>query len=128
METEQLEVDVPTARKLLQEGAILLDIREWEEVEMMTFDVEEMIWLPQSLLSEQYSGIPVDKTVILGCHSGRRSLEATLFLKNRGFQTVYSLQGGISDWMSFDYPVKWDNNIEEDVLHLHGMDEVTENE
>ncbi len=121
MEQKRMEVDVHTARKMLNDGAFLVDIREWEEVEMMTFDVEGMMWLPHSSLPENFQGIPAHKIIILGCRSGKRSLDAAYFLRNQGMGRVYSLKGGINDWIFHNFPVKWDNTVSKGILHLHEM-------
>ncbi len=111
-----MERDTLTAGRMLGEGALLVDIREWEEVEMVAFDVESVLHLPYSLFKDHFHKIPVHREVIVGCRSGSRSLEAVLFLKERGFDKVYSLKGGINDWIYRDFPVKWENEIPEHVL------------
>jgi molybdopterin/thiamine biosynthesis adenylyltransferase/rhodanese-related sulfurtransferase len=40
-----------------------------------------------------------NRTVILYCHAGVRSLKAAGILKNQGFKDVRSLSGGIESWM-----------------------------
>jgi rhodanese-related sulfurtransferase len=36
--------------------------------------------------------------IILLCHSGYRSAQATLYLRNLGFKNVHNLRGGIDAW------------------------------
>jgi rhodanese-related sulfurtransferase len=105
---EQEEKDMWSAGRMLDDGAVLVDIREWEEVETVAFDVKEMLHLPYSLLAERFDEIPAQREVIIGCRSGKRSLEAVLFLRERGYEKVYSLRGGINEWIAGDFPVKWD--------------------
>ena len=39
-----------------------------------------------------------EQTLIVHCHSGRRSAQAVRLLKQRGFANVYNLEGGIDAW------------------------------
>ena len=113
-----LEKDTLTAGKVLAEGALLVDIREWEEVEIVAYDVEEVLHIPYSQFGERFQEIPEKRKVIVGCRSGSRSLEAVLFLKNQGFEHVYSLKGGINDWIYRNFPVSWDNEVPEGALFV----------
>ena len=113
-----LEKDTLNAGKMLDRGALLVDIREWEEVETVAFDVEDVLHLPYSLFTDSFQEIPVHREVIVGCRSGSRSLEAVRFLKEQGFQKVYSLKGGINDWIYRNLPVSWDNEVPAEVLPL----------
>jgi rhodanese-related sulfurtransferase len=105
---DRLEKDMWRAGKMLDNGAVLVDIREWEEVETVAFDAKEILHLPYSHLSERLDEIPAQREVIIGCRSGKRSLEAVLFLRERGYERVYSLRGGINEWIAGDFLVKWD--------------------
>ena len=39
-----------------------------------------------------------EKTLIIYCHHGVRSLHACLFLEEKGFKKLYNLEGGIDAW------------------------------
>ncbi|XMB86373.1 rhodanese-like domain-containing protein [Mycoplasmatota bacterium WC44] len=39
-----------------------------------------------------------DKTVVLICRSGNRSLKAAGILKDAGFSSIYNVMGGINEW------------------------------
>ncbi len=119
MYQEIKEVYPSVAYERIQDGALLLDIREPEEIEMMAFDVEAQIFIPHSEFDSRFSEIPRDRDVIIGCHSGNRSLNATLFLIKEKYEHVYNLKGGISEWLELDLPVKWDNYKTESVAHVH---------
>lgn len=103
-----MEVSVATAHEKIKNGAILLDIRELEEIEMLAFDVENQIVIPVSELPVRHSELPTDKEIIVGCHSGNRSLGMTRFLMNQNFNNVFNLKGGIRDWMEQGLPVRWE--------------------
>ena len=42
--------------------------------------------------------IPKDKDVVVYCHSGRRSTEASIILVKNGYQRVFNLEGVIMNW------------------------------
>jgi phage shock protein E len=39
------------------------------------------------------------------CHSGNRSAQASAYLQQQGFTSIYELQGGITAWQSAGLPV-----------------------
>ncbi len=119
MNQEIKEVNPATAFEKIQNGALLVDIREAEEIEMVAFDTKEQMLLPHSEFSYRFLEVPKDREVILGCNSGTRSRIATLFLIEQNFDNVYNLKGGITDWISLEFPVKWDNYKTENNLQVH---------
>ena len=99
----------------IQNGeAVLMDIREWEEIEIFNFDVEEQLIIPMSELTTRYQEIPKDKEIIVACNSGNRSQQVALYLKGIHFEMVHNLQGGIGSWLEQGLPVQWDNQIPEE--------------
>ena len=109
MVQEIREINAAAAYERIQKGALLLDIRETEEIEMLAFDVEEQIFIPQSEFAFRFSEILRDREVIVGCHSGNRSRDATLFLIKEKYDNVYNLKGGIEEWIERGLPVRWDD-------------------
>jgi rhodanese-related sulfurtransferase len=110
------EVNPAMAFERIQNGALLLDIREWEEIEMFNFDVEDQLMIPLSEFTGRFHEIPVDREIIVGCNSGNRSMQAVFFLRSQNFERVYNLQGGINDWIQTGLPVQWDHFKAENVL------------
>jgi len=43
--------------------------------------------------------------VVCYCRSGVRSLKAANILKQKGYQHLYSLGGGIIEWAEKDFPI-----------------------
>lgn len=107
----------------IQNGALLLDIREWEEIEMFNFDVAEQMMIPMSELGMRFRELPMDREIIVGCNSGNRSMQVAFFLKNQNFENVHNLQGGIGSWIQSGLPVQWDTFKVADILK---KDELTE--
>ena len=103
------EINPVLAHEKLQQGALLLDIREWEEIEIFNFDVEEQLMIPMSEFGARFKEIPMDREIIVGCNSGNRSMQVAFFLKAQNFENVFNLRGGINGWIQQNLPVQWDN-------------------
>lgn len=87
------------AKKLMESDPdlVILDVREEWEAKICRIEKSELL-TPEcldKLLSDDFSK---STALLLYCHFGVRSLDAALFLKDRGFSRVYSLQGGIDAW------------------------------
>lgn len=87
--------------------AQLLDVRTKEEFN--TGYIEEALhadWNEQDEFQKRIESLSKDKPVYVYCLGGGRSHKAMEWLKNNGFETVFDLKGGISDWKNNDLPVK----------------------
>ncbi len=91
------QVDSTKAKELIQEGAILIDVRTQEEFDEKHID--GAILMPydeiSTLISEQIED--KDTKVILYCRSGRRSGIAAQSLLELGYKHIYDL-GAMSSW------------------------------
>ena len=80
------------------ENIVVLDCRT--NVERDIACIEHSIHTPfgelQSMLQDLLEH--AEKTVVVHCHHGIRSLQATEFLRSEGFSNAYSLAGGIDRW------------------------------
>ncbi len=74
----------------------IIDVRNLDEIEKAAFPNAIHIPLPE--LIRNVAKIPQNKLVIILCHHGARSLQACYLLKDRGFDKVVSLRGGIELW------------------------------
>ena len=92
----------------IQNGAVLVDLREDYEIVYKSFDVPNLIWLPYSTFYENYSLLPTDKNLIFADSVGLRSKEAVIFLKEKAFTNISNLIGGIVDWEQDGLPLKID--------------------
>lgn len=91
-----LETDVTTAARQLQEGALLLDVREAFEV--ATCAVAGSRHIPMRQIPETLPTLPRDQPILVLCHHGGRSLRVTQFLRANGFAQVTNVAGGIHAW------------------------------
>lgn len=99
------EVCPTTTRRLLAEGALLVDVRERDEVARMAFDVPALVQMPLSEFERRFDELPRDRPLVLACESGPRSLKATYFLMYQGFTDVANMDGGLAKWARKGFPV-----------------------
>ncbi len=100
------EVSPTNALALIQKGALLVDVRESNEVGKKSFDVSNIMQIPLRDLQKRFHEIPVDRKVIVACHSGNRSFMATRFLMNHGYTQAVNMQQGIVRWEKEGLPIK----------------------
>jgi adenylyltransferase/sulfurtransferase len=91
-----LEVDVITASRLHQAGALLLDVREPAEVAAAAVAGSQHI--PMRQIPESLPDLPRDRLILVLCHVGVRSLRVTQYLRANGFTQVSNIAGGILAW------------------------------
>lgn len=105
---EAREVCPTTTRRLLAEGALLVDVREPDEVAAVGFADCDVLTIPMSEIEARWSEIPRDRDVILACAVGQRSLKATYFLMYQGYDRVANMQFGMKRWVARGFPVTGD--------------------
>jgi rhodanese-related sulfurtransferase len=103
---EAKEVCPTTTRRLIGEGALLVDVREPSEIDTVAFDVPSIMHIPLSQLEQRWSEVPKDREVVVVCQVGARSLKATYFLQYHGYTQVSNMGGGIEKWVRKGFPVK----------------------
>jgi rhodanese-related sulfurtransferase len=103
---EEAKQVCPTAtRRLVGEGALLVDVRERAEVARTAFDVPAIVNIPLFELEQRFGELPRDRELVLVCESGERSLKATYYLQFQGFTRVSNMEGGLLKWMRKNFPV-----------------------
>lgn len=99
--------------KELAEGALVVDIREGEELSN-TGKIPGSVHSPRGLLEFRadpehpmhQDGFDTDRRVILHCASGGRSALAADMLKDLGYTNVAHMDGGINTWLEAGKPVE----------------------
>jgi rhodanese-related sulfurtransferase len=78
-------------------GLILLDVREpWE---FATAQIAGSKTIPMGEIpSRAFEELDPEAHIVTVCHSGVRSLNVAVWLRNQGFDKVQSLSGGIDSW------------------------------
>ena len=102
------EISAIEAKELLTEGALLLDVREQDEIQQKAFVHDEVLNIPFSIFDENYGELPKDRKIVVACHLGIRSLRVAQFLVIQGLDeaNIFSLEGGIEAWKQAGLPVK----------------------
>ncbi len=94
----ELEISVEELHEMLKNGkdVVLLDVREPTEWEIVRLDGARLI--PLGELPRRANELDTADEIVVHCHHGGRSLQATRFLRNLGFKKVRNLRGGIDEW------------------------------
>ncbi len=92
--------------KMNSEDTVVIDVREPHEY--IKGHIENSINVPLGKFDEQISSLEKykDKTVIVVCQSGTRSVPACKSLTRAGFEKVYNITGGMQSWEENKLPVK----------------------
>ena len=98
------EVDAAGARRLRDQGAAVVDIREADEVEQGI--VPGALHIPRGFLESRIEDAVRDKDrpVVLYCAGGVRSAFAAKTLQDLGYSDVASLDGGFTAWKGAGLP------------------------
>jgi len=84
-----------------QEGVVIVDVRQ--EREYAEGHIPGAFLIPLDQLPERIDEIPQEGRVVLVCRSGNRSDQAFRFLKQRGFQNIQNMIGGMNAWVQAGY-------------------------
>lgn len=90
------EIDSAKAHRLVEGGALLVDVRTPEEY--AAGHVDGAINVPVAELASRMDELgSKDRAVVVYCHSGNRSAVADDLLERAGFREVWDL-GGMGNW------------------------------
>lgn len=101
--TDAREISREEARKLVDEGAQLVDVRAHHEWEAGRIPGAKHV--PLAELNERTGEIAQDKPVVLYCRGGNRSTMATEALAAAGYDAA-KLTGGIVGWEEEGLPLE----------------------
>ena len=76
----------------------LIDVRGAEEYVGELGHIPSSRLIPLDCLMDHIEQIPKDKTIVFICRSGRRSANAAAIAKDHGFESAYSMKGGMVLW------------------------------
>ena len=112
METQSLvkEICPTTTQAYVKRGALLVDVREKQEVAELSFDVPSIINIPLTEFDNRYQEIPKDQVVVM-VGNGEGSLRAAGFLINQGYSHVLNMKHGIARWLQKGFPIKGDPSV-----------------
>ena len=84
---------------------LVLDVREPNEIPQ-DGKIRNSVMIPLPYLAQNLNRLDKSKTIIVYCHTGSRSVEATKFLRSHGFSAI-NMVGGIEAWKRAHLGVVW---------------------
>lgn len=114
---EVIQLDNEGLKRLMAEGATVVDIRrseEWQQTGII--EGSRLVTLPLNKAGDAYDVVAwmdvfgklvrPDQPVIILCRSGNRSTSVSSFLdRHAGYTKVYNVTKGINQWLKEGYPV-----------------------
>jgi sulfur dioxygenase len=88
-----------------RDAVTLLDVRSAEEYQGPDGRLAGSLLIPLPELGERSGEIPLDRPLVVVCHSGSRSALATQQLLKAGRTQVANLRGGLHHWAAAGYPL-----------------------
>jgi rhodanese-related sulfurtransferase len=93
------------AQNPLKNGALLVDVREADEVARAAFGGCAVLNVPLSDIEARAADIPRDRDVILACSDGERALKAAYYLMYLGYDRVSAMKPGLARWAQRGFPI-----------------------
>lgn len=94
-------VDPSALKKMIKEdSAVVIDVRTPAEInEGYISGTRHFFSINDQHFNDSISSLNPNQTYVVYCKSGARSAKAAKAMKDKGFQKVYSLKGGIDAWI-----------------------------
>ena len=98
-------VTAPQAVRLINQGAKVVDVRD--EKDFAGGHIVDAIRIPPAELREgnDIRQLKTKKSILVVCETGSKSGQCVGPLKAAGFETTFSLRGGMSAWRQENLPV-----------------------
>jgi rhodanese-related sulfurtransferase len=100
-EVQQGRIDIDVAEfknKMKEKDIVILDVRTPAETAQGKIEGAIEIDVKSSDFDEKIKALDKDKTYLVYCRSGRRSVTACNVLEEEGFKKTYNLLGGFNAW------------------------------
>lgn len=100
MADEVPEISVTELKERLDRGdpLTIIDVREPVEWEIANLEEHGARLIPMSQFVDRLSEIDPAEEIVLQCRSGNRSAQVLKFLRSRGYEHLWNLEGGILAW------------------------------
>ncbi|MCK5390792.1 MAG: molybdopterin-synthase adenylyltransferase MoeB [Deltaproteobacteria bacterium] len=97
-EEDVLEINIDQFKEIRdnENNVVLLDVREYHEYDIC--NIEGSVLIPLGEIADRLDELNEEDEIVVHCHHGGRSMNATRFLKDKGFKNVKNLEGGIDAW------------------------------
>lgn len=99
------DVDVSEAKALIENGAVVIDVRELEV--SAGSHIAGALLIPLGILAQRMTELSIDKTrpVVVYCNEGTsRGPEGTAAMNQAGFAHAVNLKSGIEGWRAAGMP------------------------
>jgi rhodanese-related sulfurtransferase len=96
---EEIDAKDAAERIAARPEAVLLDVREDEELQIVSVDGARHI--PMGDIPSRISELDPDTEIYCLCHHGMRSAQVAGYLAQQGFEKVLNVRGGIDAWATF---------------------------
>ncbi len=106
-------------RLCIEEGAVIIDVREPELREHKQFDVPQVVYMRLKEIIYQQVTFPDAPLLIFADATGLRSKQAAFYAIKVGLNNVANLAGGIIEWDRDGLPLMVDNNKRMSDKRLH---------
>ncbi len=97
---QEIELGPGRVKAMLDAGedVTLLDCRLQKEKDIAA--IRGSVFIPMQELPERVAELDafMDRKLVVFCHAGVRSMKVARFLRERGFEDVWSMAGGIDLW------------------------------
>jgi rhodanese-related sulfurtransferase len=91
-------------RRMREEGAALIDVREPDEYQ--EGHAQDAVSIPLSEFRERYTEVPRTGDALFICHTGQRSLMAAMFIQRQGWDHAINVEGGTDEWEASHLPMQ----------------------
>ena len=92
------------------EDAILLDVRTPQEYSRGHIQGSTAINIADPEFASRIGLLQKDKTILIYCLSGSRSIAAANYMSQNGFKKIYNMQFGMMDWNQQRFAVEQSSN------------------
>jgi sulfur-carrier protein adenylyltransferase/sulfurtransferase len=108
------EADPKRAQALVDEGALLVDVRERDE--WTEGFIPGAVHVPRGHLESRIEQVAPDRSrpIVVYCAGGSRSAFGAKTLEELGYEDVSSLAGGFTDWKRNGFPIDLPRALDED--------------
>jgi rhodanese-related sulfurtransferase len=107
------EIDVDEAKRRVDGGALLLDVRNPDE--WVAGRADGATWIPMGEIGARQDEIPTDRAIVVVCRTGARSSRVTAALVGAGYDAT-NIGGGMEAWAAAGYGVVADEGRPGSVL------------
>ena len=103
-------VNPAQARQLWSsDRALLVDVRQRSE--FASGHIPHALHVSAGKLLAQLDAIPRDRSLVITCAVGERSVTAASVLRAQGYPDVVTLEGGFTEWATLGFPTELDSTI-----------------